>query len=117
MDVLGSIQSDNVALPEREKVQRLMRDFIGGLRQEQGWDNASLSYRIHFWRPFFGSKIDALLEFRIGEKDAWFARANGASPWKAFCRALASMKQIITEMDLREDGVNAKHSGGGSGKN
>jgi hypothetical protein len=102
MEILGSIQSDNVIVQERERMQRLMREFIGNLRADRHWISDNIAYRVHFSRPFFGGKVNSLIEFRAGGQEAWYARANGADPWKAFCRAMASLKQIVTEMDLRE---------------
>ncbi|RYZ99556.1 MAG: hypothetical protein EOP11_19315 [Proteobacteria bacterium] len=107
MEILGSIQSENVVVLERERMQRLMRDFIGRLRHDRRWDTENVAYRVHFSRPFFGGKVNSLIEFRAGGQEAWYARANGADPWKAFCRAMGSLKQIVMEMDLRED-ANAK---------
>ncbi|RZA07461.1 MAG: hypothetical protein EOP11_07610 [Proteobacteria bacterium] len=107
MEILGSIQSENVVVLERERMQRLMRDFIGRLQHDRRWDTENIAYRVHFSRPFFGGKVNSLIEFRAGGQEAWYARANGADPWKAFCRAMGSLKQIVMEMDLRED-ANAK---------
>lgn len=107
LEILGSIQSENVLIEDREKMQRLMRDFISTLQRDERWDADNVSYKVHFWRPFFGSKVDSLIEFRTMGHEAWFARANGQDSWKAFCKALGSLKQIVTEMELREDGANA----------
>ena len=110
MEILGSIQSENVIVQERERMQRLMRDFVSRLRKERTWGGENVAYRVHFSRPFFGGKVNSLIEFRAGAEEAWYARANGADPWKAFCRAMGSLKQLVTEMDLREDG-HAKNDG------
>jgi hypothetical protein len=110
MEISGSIQSENVVLEDREKMQKLMRDFISGLRKSRHWDVESIAYKVHFWRPFFGAKVDSLIEFKSGTQEAqeaWYARANGPDPWRSFCRALTSLKQIVTEMDIREDELNA----------
>lgn len=109
MQILGSIQSENVAVTDRDRMQRLMRDFIGELRPH--CSEAEISYKIHFWRPFFGAKVDALIEFRLGREDAWYARANGADPWRSFCRALNSLKQLVVEMELRGDETNGSVNG------
>lgn len=107
MQISGSIQSENVEVAERERMQRLMRDFIAGLQKTLPRDLTEVSYKVRFWRPFFGAKIDAVIEFRAGPQDAWYARANGADPWRAFTRALGNLKQIILEMEIREDESNA----------
>jgi hypothetical protein len=111
MEIMGSIQSENVNVGERERIQRQMREFIGGLQVEWPREMKEVAYKIHFWRPFFGSKVDSVIEFRTGLQDAWFARANGPDPWRAFSKALGSLKQIIIEMELREDKSNVRDNG------
>src|SRR4051812_41696200 len=111
MEILGSIQSENVVVEEREKMQKQMREFIGRLQKGRRWEAGNVSYKVHFWRPFFGAKVDSLIEFRADGQEAWFARANGADSWKSFCRAMASLRQIVTEMEMREEGVNANDDG------
>ena len=111
MEILGSIQSDNVNVGERGRMQKQMREFISGLQGEWPDELNEVAYKIYFWRPFFGAKIDSTIEFRTGVQDAWFARANGPDPWRAFNKALASLKQIIIEMELREDGSDARDTG------
>jgi len=107
MQISGSIQSENVEVGERERMQRMMREFIAGLQRTLSRDLSEVGYKVRFWRPFFGAKIDSVIEFRAGPHDAWYARANGADPWRAFSRALANLKQIILEMEIREDESNA----------
>lgn len=115
MEILGSIQGENVAISDRDRMQRQMREFIGDLPPEQASELAqfrgSYAYKVHFWRPFFGSKVDSLIEFRAGDHDAWYARANGADAWRAFSRALGSLRQLVLEIDIREDGNNANREG------
>ena len=111
MEILGSIQSENVVIEGREKMQKQMRDFIARLQKGQGWGVSQVSYKVHFWRPHFGAKVDSLIEFRAEGHEAWFARANGPEPWKAFCKAMACLKQIVTEIEMREGGANADDSG------
>jgi hypothetical protein len=108
MEILGSIQSENVAVEGQEKMQRQMRHFIARLQKGRSWENGNVAYKIFFWRSVFGAKVDSLIEFRADGREAWFARANGADSWKAFCRAMASLKQIVTEMEMREEGANAE---------
>lgn len=103
MEILGSIQSENVVVAERERVQRLMRDFISRLETERPWAVSSVAYKVHFSRPLFGGKVDCLVEFRAGAQESWYARANGQDPWRAFCRAMESLKQVVIEMSLREE--------------
>ncbi|HEY8280531.1 MAG TPA: hypothetical protein VIH99_12955 [Bdellovibrionota bacterium] len=111
MEILGSIQGENVAIEGREKMQRQMRDFISRLQKGDRWNSGNVLYKVHFWRPFFGAKVDSLIEFRADGQEAWFARANGPDPWKAFCRAMGSLKQIVTEMEMREEGAGVNESG------
>jgi hypothetical protein len=47
--------------------------------------------------------VDSLIEFRAAGEETWYARANGLDPWKAFCRAMLSLKQIVTELEMREE--------------
>jgi hypothetical protein len=110
VEILGSIQGENMEIAERERMQRLMRDFITHLQGLRRWEESRIAYKVHFSRPFFGSKVDSLVEFRIGGKEAWYARANGADPWRAFCRAMSSLKQMVTEMEMRGS-LNAKGDG------
>ncbi|MGE3262416.1 MAG: hypothetical protein AB7K68_11605 [Bacteriovoracia bacterium] len=105
MEIMGSIQGENVVISERERIQKLMRDFIGILRLRLELNE--VAYRVHFWRPFLGAKIDSLIEFRANGQDAWCARANGPDAWRAFSRALGSLKQMIMEIEIREDSQNA----------
>ena len=112
MEILGSIQSEGVVVEDREKMQRLMRDFIARVQKGERTIASSVVYKIFFWKPSFGSKVDSLIEFRTEGQDAWFARANGSDPWKSFCRALGSLKQIVTEMELREEGANVGDENG-----
>lgn len=110
VEILGSIQGENMEIAERERMQRLMRDFIARLQKGRDWKEERVAYKVHFSKPFFGSKVDSLIEFRAGGREAWYARANGGDPWKAFCRAMGSLKQIVTEMEMREIG-DAKDDG------
>ncbi|MGZ3650297.1 MAG: hypothetical protein ACXVB9_17900 [Bdellovibrionota bacterium] len=112
MEILGSIQSEGVVVEEREKMQRKMRDFISRIQRGRRWETGNIVYKVFFWKPLFGAKVDSLIEFRSDGREAWFARANGPDPWKSFCRALGSLKQIVLEMELREEGVNAGDENG-----
>lgn len=112
MEILGSIQSEGVVVEEREKMQRQMRDFIGRVRKGRRWEAPNIIYKVHFWKPLFGSKVDSLIEFRADGHESWFARANGADSWKSFSRALASLKQIVTEIEMREESTNAQDDNG-----
>jgi hypothetical protein len=112
MEILGSIQSEGVLVEERDKMQRQMRDFIASLHKGRRWETGNVSYKVHFWKPLFGSKVDTLIEFRAEGQESWFARANGGDPWKSFSRAMASLKQIVTEMEMREEGANAHDDNG-----
>ncbi len=112
MEILGSIQSDGVEVGEREKMQRHMRDFIARVHKGRRWETRNVVYKVHFWKPIFSSKVDSLIEFRADGYEAWYARANGADSWKSFFRALASLKQIVTEMEMREEGANAHDDNG-----
>lgn len=113
MEILGSIQSDGVAVEDREKMQRQMRDFIARVHKGHRWEGGNVTYKVHFWKPLFSAKVDSLIEFRADPgQESWFARANGADPWKSFQRAMASLKQIVTEMEMREEGANAHDDNG-----
>jgi hypothetical protein len=112
MEILGSIQCEGVEVLEREKMQRCMRDFIARIHKGRRWETRDVVYKIHFWKPLFSSKIDSLIEFRAEGREAWFARANGPDSWKSFFRALSSLKQIVTEMEMREEGVNVNDDSG-----
>lgn len=114
MEILGSIQSENVVVEDREKMQRQMREFIRRLQKGQSWAGGNVSYKVHFWRPHFSSKVDSLIEFRTEGQEAWFARANGPDSWKAFCKAMGSLKQLVDEMDMREGGGNATDNDSGA---
>ena len=102
MEILGSIQGEEMEIAERERMQRQMREFISELQTSREWVEERIAYKVHFTRPLFGSKVDSLIEFRAGDREAWYARANGLDPWKAFCRAMASLKQIVTELEMRQ---------------
>lgn len=106
MEILGSIQSEGIVVEDREKMQRQMREFIARVQKGQRQAVGNIVYKVFFWRPLFGAKVDSLIEFRTEGREAWFARANGADPWKSFTRALGSLKQIVTEMELREESAN-----------
>lgn len=108
MEIMGSIQGENMVISEREKMQKLMRDFIGVLRMQL--DLNEVAYKVHFWRPFLGAKVDSLIEFRADGQEAWYARANGADTWRAFSRALGSLKQMVMEIEIREDSQNANRT-------
>ena len=112
MEILGSIQSEGVLIEDREKMQRQMRDFIARLHKGHRWEGGNVVYKVHFWKPMFGSKVDALIEFRSEGREAWFARANGTDSWKSFSRALGSLKQIVVEMEMREEAPNANDDNG-----
>jgi ribosome-associated translation inhibitor RaiA len=103
MEILGSIQGEDVEVTERERMQREMRGFIGKLQKTRGWKSERIAYKVHFSRPLLGRKVDSLIEFRAAGEETWYARANGADAWKAFCRAMVSLKQIVTEMEMREE--------------
>ena len=69
----------------------------------------SVVYKVLFWKPIFGSKVDSLIEFRADGQETWFARANGADCWKSFARAMAILRQILTEIEMREEeGLNVQ---------
>lgn len=106
MEILGSIQGEGMEIQERDRMQRLMRDFIGGLQKSCHWPVDRIAYRVNFSRPLFGSQVDSLIEFRAADQETWYARANGADPWRAFCRAMGSLKQLVTETEMR-GGVHA----------
>ncbi|MGZ3694039.1 MAG: hypothetical protein ACXVBL_07195 [Bdellovibrionota bacterium] len=91
-------------------MQKVMREFITKLQIDLHRELREVGYKVQFWRPYSGAKIDALIEFRAGNSDAWFARANGTDPWRAFGKGMGSLQQIITEMELREVGKNAKQT-------
>lgn len=110
MEILGTIQGEGMEIPERERMQRQMRDFISRLQSSQDWKEDRVAYKVHFSRSLLGSKTDALIEFRAGSKEAWYARANGADPWRSFCRAMDSLKQMVTEMEMRKN-ADAKNDG------
>jgi hypothetical protein len=112
MEILGSIQSEGVVVEEREKMQKQMRDFIARIQKGRRWETGNIVYKVHFWRPMFSPKVDSLIEFRAEGREAWFARANGPDSWKSFCRALGSLKQIVIEMEMREEGTNAHDDNG-----
>lgn len=105
MEILGSIQGENVAVEGREKMQRQMRDLIRRLHGSRSWEGGNVSYKVHFWRPAFGTRVDSLIEFRADGRETWFARANGPDSWRSFCRAVSSLRQILTEMEMREEGA------------
>jgi hypothetical protein len=107
MEILGSIQSEGVLIEDRDKMQRQMREFIARVQKGERSDAGSVVYKIFFSKPLFSGAVDSLIEFRSQGQDAWFARANGSDPWKSFSRALGSLKQIVTEMELREESANA----------
>lgn len=104
MEILGSIQGENMEIVERERMQRQMRDFIARLQKGRGWQTSRVAYKINFSRPMQGAKVDSLIEFRADDQEAWYARANGVDPWKAFNKAMGSLTQLATEMEMREDG-------------
>jgi hypothetical protein len=110
MEILGTIQGESMEIVERERMQRQMRDFISRLQGVRDWNEDRIAYKVHFSRPLFGAKVDSLIEFRAGGQEAWYARANGTDPWRAFSRAMESLKQIVTEMEMRKNG-NAKNDG------
>jgi hypothetical protein len=112
MEILGSIQSEGVPIEEREKMQRHMRDFISRVQKGRRWEAGNVVYKVHFWKPMFSAKVDSLIEFRADGHEAWYARANGADAWKSFTRAMASLRQILTEMEMREEGINAQNDNG-----
>lgn len=112
MEILGSIQGENVVVDEREKMQKQMRDFIARLQKGRRWETGNVIYKVHFWRPLLGTKVDSLIEFRAEGQEAWFARACGPDSWKAFCKAMESLKQIVTEMEMREEGASANDDSG-----
>lgn len=103
MEILGSIQGEDMELTDRERMQREMRGFIGKLQRAREWKSERIAYKVHFSRSLLGHKVDSLIEFRAAGEETWYARANGADAWKAFCRAMLSLKQIVTEMDMREE--------------
>jgi hypothetical protein len=102
MQIMGSIQGDYVANSERARMQGLMREFISRLPSDIQLEVKEVAYKIYFWRPFSGAKVDSLIEFSSGKEAAWFARANGTDPLRAFNKALGSLKKIIVEMEFRE---------------
>jgi hypothetical protein len=110
MEILGSIQGDSMEIPERERMQRQMRDLIARLERVRSWNEERVAYKVHFSRPLFGTRVDSLIEFRAGGQESWYARANGGDPWKAFCKAMGSLKQIVTEIEMREE-KNEKNGG------
>jgi hypothetical protein len=112
MEILGSIQSEGVVVEDREKMQRQMREFITRLQKSERRGADTIVYKVFFWKPLFGAKVDSLIEFRTEGRDAWFARANGTDSWKSFTRALGSLRQIVAEMELREDGGNVGEENG-----
>ena len=112
MEILGSIQSEGVVIEEREKMQKQMRNFIARVQKGRRWEAENVAYKVHFWRSFLGTKVDSLIEFRIEGQEAWFARANGVDSWKSFHQALESLKQIVTEMEMREESSNANDDSG-----
>lgn len=108
MEILGSIQAEGMEIHERDRMQRLMRDFISSLEKGCHWPVDRIAYKVHFSRPLFGTKVDSLIEFRAADLESWYARANGTDPWRAFCRAMGSLKQLVTEIEMR-GGVHAGH--------
>jgi hypothetical protein len=112
LEILGSIQSEGVPVVDRDKMQRQLREFLLRVQGGQGWSSGNVIYKVHFWKPLFGTKVDALIEFRADGHDAWFARANGADAGKAFSRAMASLKQIVTELEMREESANVQDNDG-----
>ena len=112
MEILGSIQSEGVPVEDREKMQRHMRDFIGRVQKGRRWEAGNVVYKVHFWKPLFSAKVDSLIEFRADGQEAWFARANGPDAWRSFARAMASLKQIVTEMEMREETGNVRDDNG-----
>lgn len=107
---MGSIQGESIGSSERERMQRMMREFIGAMKAELPQGMKEIAYKVHFWRPLAGARIDSLIELRAAGQDSWYARANGPDPWRSFCRALGSLKQILVEMELREDGNHASRN-------
>lgn len=111
MEILGSIQGENLAAAERERMQREMRDFISRLQKKRDWQSERVAYKVHFSRALLGKKVDALVEFRAAGEETWYARANGVDAWKAFCQAMLSLKQIVTEIEMREESHAKKDDG------
>jgi hypothetical protein len=103
MEILGSIQTQSEELEERARMQKEMRDFISRLQRSRHWKSERVAYKVNFSRSLLGKKVDALIEFRAAGEETWYARANGPGEWKAFCKAMLSLKQIVTEMEIREE--------------
>jgi hypothetical protein len=106
MDILGSIEGDNVPVVGREQIRGQMEKFVSRLRRRRRFESGEMMYKVQFWRPEAGAKIDSLIEFRNGGGEAWYARANGPDSMRAFKSALASLQQIVVELELREEALN-----------
>ncbi len=94
----------------RERMQRRMRDLISKVQRNSEINVGKVAYKVHFSKPVFSQKIDCLIEFKMSDRDIWYARANGVDTWRSFCRAWASLRQLVTEIDMKEE-KHAKEDG------
>lgn len=103
MEILGSIQGEKVLVKNRQRMQRQMRRFIARMQKERNWKTVNVAYKVHFWRPLFGRKIDSLIEFRSEGEETWLARATGFDAWRAFCGAMAGLSKMVGEAEIKEE--------------
>lgn len=101
MEILGSIQCENVQLTDRHALQKRMRKLIRGLRGSDGLAATNVGYRVFLWRTSFAATVEVLIELRIPGCETCFARAHGENPEESFYLAADRLAQMEVESRMR----------------